>query len=109
MDDQSRKILLDHFFCGDEAVRPGHVFGCPAYFVGRTMFACLYEGRLGLRVPEDVANEARGRDGISDFRPRGKTKMREWIQLEFQSQEQLRAHDALMANALHYAKSRAAQ
>lgn len=62
-------------------VVPGKMFGYPAYYVGKKLFACLYEEGIGIKVPEDLANSLIGKDGIISFKPMGKTKMREWIQI----------------------------
>ena len=106
MKNEPKKSILDDFFSGDEFVRQGQMFGYPAYYVGRTMFACLYEGKIGLKVPEEIANKAREMDEVTDFRPHGKPKMREWIQFDFHSIKELNLHQNLIVSALQYAKSR---
>ena len=109
MKNEPKKSILDEFFSEYELVRQGQMFGYPAYYVGRTMVACLYEGKLGLKVPEEIANEARKMKDIADFRPQGKPKMREWIEFDFHSRNELNLHENLIHNALQYAKSRAAK
>ena len=106
MKDEPKKPILDEFLSHYENVRIGQMFGYPAYFVGRSMFACLYEGEVGLKLPEETANEARAREGISDFQPYGKPKMREWIQFDFDSEEELRHYSALIDAAVWYAETR---
>ena len=106
MKDEPKKPILDNFMIQHEYVRIGQMFGYPAYYVGRSMFACLYEGKVGLKVPEETANEARTRDGISDFQPYGKPKMREWIQFDFDSEEELHLYSDLIDTAIGYAETR---
>ena len=106
MKNEPKKSILDDLFSEDELVRQGQMFGYPAYYVGRTMFACLYEGKIGLKVPEEIANEARAMSEITDFRPHGKPKMREWIQFDFHTEKELNLHKNLITSALQYAKSR---
>lgn len=106
MKDEPKKPILDDFLSQYENVRMGQMFGYPAYYVDRSMFACLYEGKVGLKVPEEMANEARTGKGISDFQPYGKPKMREWIQFEFDSENELRQHIGLIDAAIRYAETR---
>ena len=103
---EPKKPILDDFLSQYENVRIGQMFGYPAYYVGRSMFACLYEGKVGLKLPEGTANEARAKDGISDFQPYGKPKMREWIQFDFDSDEELRRYMDLIDAAIWYAETR---
>ena len=58
------------------------------------------------KVPEKTANEARTRDGISHFQPYGKPKMREWIQFDFDSEEDLNRYGDLIDTAMRYADIR---
>ena len=103
---EPKKPILDSVLSQYENVRIGQMFGYPAYYVGRSMFACLYEGKVGLKLPEKSANEARTKQGISDFQPYGKPKMREWIQFDFDSEEELRRYSDLMDAAVLYAETR---
>ena len=98
--------MLDNFFSKNDDVRVGQMFGYPAYYVGRSMFACLYEGKIGLKLPESEANEARRSKEISDFQPYGKPKMREWIQFDFDSGEELCQYKHLIDAAIEFAKAR---
>ncbi len=106
MKNEPKKPLLDDVLSQYKNVRIGQMFGYPAYYVGRSMFACLYEGKVGLKLPEVTANEARGKEGISDFQPYGKPKMREWIQFNFDSEEELRRYSDLINTAILYAETR---
>ena len=106
MKNEPKQNILDDFISDYDGVRMGQMFGYPAYYVGRSMFACLYEGKVGLKLPETAANEARGRNEISDFQPYGKPKMREWIQFEFDSNVELYQHKHLIDAAIEYAKAR---
>ncbi len=65
----------------DRDVREGRMFGYPAFFVGRRMFACIYGDGVGLKVPLTlVARLIECGEAIA-FRPHGKPTMREWIQI----------------------------
>ena len=106
MKNEPKKAILDNFFYKKIEVRIGQMFGYPAYYVGRSMFACLYEGKVGLQLPDASANEARGKKEITNFQPYGKPKMREWIQFEFDSEGELCRHKNLIDTAIEYAKTR---
>jgi TfoX/Sxy family transcriptional regulator of competence genes len=60
MKNEPKKAILDNFFSENDDVRVGKMFGYPAYYIGRSMFACLYDGKVGLKLPEASAYEARG-------------------------------------------------
>ena len=79
--------VLDSFLLEIPGVKAGKMFGYPAYYVNRKMFACLYEGGLGVKVPEAVAREwlELGRKEIVPFQPMGKRNMREWIQINVEA------------------------
>ena len=103
---EPKQPILDDVLSQYENVRIGQMFGYPAYYVGRSMFACLYEGKVGLKLLEETANEARTKLGMSDFQPYGKPKMREWIQFDFESEEGLRRWMDLIDAAIWYAETR---
>lgn len=106
MKNEPKKAILDDFFSKYDDVRAGQMFGYPAYYVGRSMFACLYEGKIGLKLPETMANEAREKHENSYFQPYGKPKMREWIQFDFDSEGDLDRQKPLLNAAIAYAQTR---
>lgn len=75
------KKTLDSFLLELDGVTPGKMFGYPAYYVNKKLFACLYEDGVGIKLPEDKARELVGQEGIIYFQPLGRRKMREWIQI----------------------------
>ena len=85
--DQKIKITLDSILLGIQGVTPGKMFGYPAYYIGKKLFACVYEDGVGIKVPEDLAKKLIGTEGIVSFRPMGRTKMREWIQINRQNSD----------------------
>ena len=64
---------------GPVTIRQGKMFGCPALYVGRRLALCVYEDRIGMRVPEAVAVRAKSAGRAEAFTPHGKKPMREWI------------------------------
>jgi hypothetical protein len=75
------KRVLDSFLLKIPGVVPGKMFGYPAYYINKKLFACLYENGVGVKIPGNKANELIGRKGIINFQPLGRAKMREWIQI----------------------------
>jgi hypothetical protein len=63
-----------------DGTRAGKMFGYPAFFAGRRLFACVYGDGIALRLkPDDViGTEAR----VNDFRPQGRV-MRGWVLLVY--------------------------
>lgn len=64
--------------------KAGKMFGHPAFYVNGRLFACLFGDALGLKIPEALASELTRRGKAQPFRPYGKSKMREWIELPVQ-------------------------
>jgi hypothetical protein len=81
------KEILDSFLLEMPDVVPGKMFGYPAYYIHKKLFACLYEDGVGIKVPEDKARELIGQEGIIHFQPLGRKKMREWIQINREKSE----------------------
>ena len=46
------KAVLDDLLLGDPRLRPGKMFGYPGYYAGEKLCICLYEGGVGLKLPE---------------------------------------------------------
>ena len=80
----SEKLVtkLSRRLVGEEDVRQGSMFGCPAWFVGRRLFVCVYGEVVGLKLPAPVVSELEHAPGFIPFQPMGKPRMREWIAIE---------------------------
>jgi len=81
------KKILDSFLLKIPGVIPGKMFGYPAYYINKKLFACLYENGVGVKIPENKVNELIGKKGIIYFQPLGRAKMREWIQINRENSE----------------------
>lgn len=57
------------------------MFGYDAYYVNGKLFACIYGDGVGVKVPEEIASTLLSEKHVISFQPLGKTKMREWIQI----------------------------
>ena len=81
------KRILDSFLLKIPGVVPGKMFGYPAYYINKKLFACLYENGVGIKIPENKVNELIGKKEIIYFQPLGRAKMREWIQINRENSE----------------------
>jgi len=75
------KNVVDSFLLKIPIVVPGKMFGFPAYYVNKKLFACVYEEGVGVKVPFELAIVLIGKEGIIPFMPMGRKKMKEWIQI----------------------------
>ena len=78
------------------------MFGCPALYVGRKLALCVYEDRIGMRVPEAVATREKSTKRAGTFTPYGKKPMREWIAVT--AAEDLAEFQDLFEAALRFAE-----
>ena len=86
-------------------VRKGRMFGYPAFYVGRRMFAYLYGEGVGLKLPQAQA-QAQLHDGHAlPFQPYGKAKMREWIELRHGEVRDYWRDRKLFLDAVAYGRS----
>ena len=73
----AHKVVLDAMLLKITGVEGGEMGGLPAYFVKQKMFACIYRGAVGLRLPAAAAaNLQFSMDGVSPFAPNGQTSTR---------------------------------
>jgi len=72
------KKILDTFLLENPLVKPGKMYGHPAYYVGGKLFASLYMDGVCVKVPINIKNKLLNREEIEPFEPMGR-KMREWI------------------------------
>lgn len=75
---EKHKEALDSFILNNLQVKPGKMYGHPAYYVQGKLFASLFIDGVCVKLPEKRVNELLKEDHIFPFEPRGR-KMREWI------------------------------
>lgn len=79
---QNQRSVLDELFQSMPGVVSGELFGYPAWYVNDTVFACLHENGLAIRLQDDVAKELMQHDGFDPFRPSDAVfRLREWVTL----------------------------
>ena len=100
------KAVLDDLLLGDPRVRPGKMFGFPAYYVGKKLCICLYEQGVGVKLPEPSAAKLLEADrNVVPFQPLGRTRMRQWIQINLKRSEDYKRYQAVFDEAIGYAKA----
>ena len=100
---QAHKDVLDRLLLKNASVHAGRMFGFPAYYAGRKLCICLYEQGVGVKVPEQTAVRLLETDpNVVPFRPLGRPKMREWIQINPPRPEDLRRYRAVFDEAIQH-------
>jgi hypothetical protein len=99
----NHKEVLDRMLLGHPALRPGKMFGFPAYYADKKLCICLYEEGVGVKVPEQTATRLIKEDrNVIPFQPYGKRKMREWIQINLDRSEDYEAYQAVFQESISY-------
>ncbi len=79
--ESGHKAILDSLLLNMPNVAEGKMFGYSAYYANGRLFACIYGGGVGVKVPEEIAKRLVSGKHAVPFQPLGKPKMREWIQI----------------------------
>lgn len=97
------KAVLDEMLLSHPAIRPGKMFGFPAYYADKKLCICLYEQGVGVKVPEQTAAQLINEDrNVIPFQPYGKRKMREWIQINLDHSEDYRKYGAVFEESISH-------
>jgi hypothetical protein len=97
------KTVLDDLLLDHPDVRPGKMFGFPAYYVGKKLCICVYEQGVGVKLPEGSAKKLLESDrNVVPSKPLGKPKMREWIQINLSRSEDYRHYKSVFDESIHY-------
>ena len=81
------------------------MFGCPAFFLGRRMVACIYGNEVGIKSPTTRVGELLASGDAAPFRPYGK-EMREWVALS-QRGDDLKALSGLFHESIAFVRDSA--
>jgi hypothetical protein len=100
--DPEHKNVLDAMLLHLPGVTAGQMFGYPAYYVHRKLFACVYRGGVGIKVPEEIARSLLSKAHIVPFQPMGKPKMREWVQINRASSEDYKLDQDIFRCAVQF-------
>lgn len=99
------KRVIDTFLLRIPSVVPGKMFGYPAYYINKKLFACIYENGVGLKVPEELANQLVNREGVTCFRPLGRRKMRRWIYINRERSEDYLKDQFIFESSVRFVSS----
>ncbi len=102
---RKHKEVLDSVLLQIPGVVAGTMFGYPAYYTNRKLFACIYGDGVGIKVPEKVAVSLVGRQGIVRFQPMGRKPMKEWIQINRKRSEDYRMDQEILKVSIEYVSS----
>jgi hypothetical protein len=103
------KENLDSILLAIPEVTSGKMFGYPAYYVRKRLFACVYEDGIGIKIPEDLANELIGTQGIINFQPLRRAKMKEWIQINRENPSDYSKDKEILKASIEYVSKIAKQ
>ena len=97
------KAVLDELLLGHPGVRPGKMFGFPAYYAGQKLCICLYEQGVGVKLPEQSAAKLLETDlNVIPFMPMGKPKMREWVQINLSRSQEYRQYLPVFEESIRF-------
>lgn len=102
---RKHREVLDSILLQIPGVGTGTMFGYPAYYINRRLFACIYEEGIGVKVPEKIADSLVGREEIVRFQPIGRKPMKEWIQINRERSEDYRKDQEILKISVDYASS----
>jgi len=98
------KEVLDTFLLKYPIVKPGKMYGHPAYYIGGKLFASLYIKGVCVKVPESLKNELLKKEEIIPFEPMGR-KMREWILINRNKSEDYLNDKDIFESSIKYVAS----
>jgi hypothetical protein len=102
----NHKAVLDDLLLSHPLIRPGKMFGYPAYYVGKKLCICLYEQGVGVKLPEKTASRLlETGQSVVPFQPLGRPKMREWIQINLGHSEDYRQYLSLFEASIQHVQA----
>jgi hypothetical protein len=100
------KAVLDRLLLNHSAVRPGKMFGYPAYYTGKKLCICLVEDGVGVKIPEAAARKLLESDpNVTPFQPLGRPRMREWIQITLSRSDDYRQYMEVFDESIRYGQA----
>ena len=98
------KEVLDSFLLNIPIVKPGKMYGYPAYYVGGKLFASLYMQGVCVKVQESLKNELIKREGIKPFERMGR-KMKEWVLINRKNSDDYLKDQHIFESSIEYVAS----
>ena len=100
------KAVLDDMLLSYPLIRAGKMFGYPAYYVGRKLCISLYEDGVGVKLPAATAARLLETDpDVVSFQPMGKSRMKEWVQINARDSEAYRRYRPIFEESIQFVLS----
>jgi hypothetical protein len=103
-----QKVTLDRLLLDYPEVSASVVFGLPCYKVHGVVFATLYGEGVGIKLPEARVRELLEKPGVVPFRPFGRNRGKEFVQINRDNPQDYQHDKALFEEAMRYAVSTSA-
>jgi hypothetical protein len=103
-----QKGMLDRLLLDQPEVSAGVVFGLPCYKINGVVFATLYGEGVGIKLPEARVRELLEQPGFVPFRPFGRNRGKEFVQITHENPEDYQHDKPLFEEAMRYAFSASA-
>jgi hypothetical protein len=103
--DPATEAALDRVLGTHPQLRPGKMFGCPGYFVGRKAVACVFGDEVCVTLPPAEIDKLVEKPGYRRFQPMGRT-MSGWVMLE-RRHVTIPRNQPLFERAIDYALAKA--
>lgn len=78
-------VALRVVACCHDDVKERKVFGCPSFFVGQRMMACVYRQQIALKLPQLAVTALLETSGCTLFQPFGRHPMPRWLAFDADS------------------------
>lgn len=99
----NHKLFLEKMFINHPDLKPGKMFGFPAWYIEKKLCFCVYENGVGIKLPEKTIRELLEKDkNTIPFQPYGKAKMRQWIQINLEKSEEYLNYQDLFEESIRY-------
>ena len=98
------KEILDTFLLNIPIVKPGKMYGHPAYYVGGKLFASLYMEGVCIKIPEKLKTKLLKQKDIEPFTPMGRN-MKEWVLITHKKSEEYLKDQNIFESSIEYVAS----
>ena len=87
--EEAFETIVQHFLATPEVIR-AKMFGAPTLKVGGKVFACLYKGKLVVKLPQGRVSALVASGQGEHFDPGMGRMMKEWVTLEPRGEDHMR-------------------
>jgi hypothetical protein len=97
------KAVLDEMLLDHPLVRPGKMFGYPAYYVGKKVCICMYQQGISVKLPRQTVEKLLDTDpNAAPFQPNEGRIMREWVLITLNQSSEYRRYQPLFEESIHF-------